>query len=175
MAEFTPALETILEAEGGYVLTDHTGDRGGQTYAGISRRANPDWPGWEHIDAGTTADPALRGQVEHLYRSRYWRPIHGDDIPSDRIARAVFSCAVLSGPTSAIRLAQMVFGIDIDGIVGPKTLDEFKAIQVGTGAEQLFGSLYALARIARYSEICKRDPEQIGFLRGWINRAILDA
>ena len=38
MAEFLPAFESMILHEGGYVLHDVPGDRGGQTYTGISRK-----------------------------------------------------------------------------------------------------------------------------------------
>lgn len=39
MADFEPAFQRTLKAEGGFRLTNIKGDRGGQTYAGISRMA----------------------------------------------------------------------------------------------------------------------------------------
>ena len=42
MADFAPAFEKMIHDEGGYQLTDIPGDRGGQTYAGIARKPNPD-------------------------------------------------------------------------------------------------------------------------------------
>ncbi|NDF50116.1 MAG: surface-binding protein, partial [Betaproteobacteria bacterium] len=52
MADFAPAYEAMIRNEGGYVLHDVPGDRGGQTYAGIARNMNPRWPGWALIDRG---------------------------------------------------------------------------------------------------------------------------
>ena len=45
MADFLPAYEAMIRNEGGYVLHDVPGDRGGQTYAGIARNMNLRWPG----------------------------------------------------------------------------------------------------------------------------------
>ena len=44
MADFEQAFSKTMGAEGGYKLTDIKGDKGGQTYAGISRRFHPDFP-----------------------------------------------------------------------------------------------------------------------------------
>jgi lysozyme family protein len=45
MADFLPAFERMIRDEGGYKLVNVAGDRGGQTYAGIARKMNPDWAG----------------------------------------------------------------------------------------------------------------------------------
>ena len=42
MADFNVAFAAVLQLEGGWRLIKHEGDRGGMTWAGISRRANPD-------------------------------------------------------------------------------------------------------------------------------------
>lgn len=41
MADFNPAFEAMIKDEGGYVLHNVEGDRGGMTYAGIARNMNP--------------------------------------------------------------------------------------------------------------------------------------
>ncbi len=45
MADFIPCFEQTLTLEGGYKLHTVKGDRGGMTYAGISRVHHPNWPG----------------------------------------------------------------------------------------------------------------------------------
>ena len=46
MGEFEQAFEKMIRNEGGYLLHKVSGDRGGQTYAGIARNFYPDWDGW---------------------------------------------------------------------------------------------------------------------------------
>ena len=50
MGEFEQAFEKMIRNEGGYLLHKVSGDRGGQTYAGIARNFYPDWDGWDLID-----------------------------------------------------------------------------------------------------------------------------
>ena len=176
MANFDDALDRILKHEGGYQLTDDPTDSGGQTYAGISRANNRDWPGWDLIDAGVRNSTELQALVADRYRARYWNLIGGDDIPSHEVACSIFSCAVLSGHVNAIRLAQMVLGLKSDGIRGPKTMAALRSLGPdGEITAVLFDSRYAIARILRYSEIVRRRPRDAIFLRGWINRAAEDA
>ena len=46
MSEFQPAFESMIVNEGGYKLTNVSGDKGGMTYAGIARNRWPNWSGW---------------------------------------------------------------------------------------------------------------------------------
>ena len=55
MADFRLAYKKIEAAEGGYV--NDPDDKGGETYKGISRKANPDWDGWISIDQIKKAHP----------------------------------------------------------------------------------------------------------------------
>ena len=167
MADFDKALDYIIKAEGGYRLTDIPGDLGGQTYAGISRNWNKNWQGWTLIDSGITDENSLKPHVQDLYRTDYWNPIKGDGIHDTQVATAVISCAVLSGPRTAGRLAQTVCGIEQDGIVGGETLTAINNMET-----ELFVVGYTLLRIARYVAICKGDPEQTKFLLGWCSRAL---
>ena len=48
MADFTKAVNPLLQSEGGYV--DDPDDKGGETICGISRVHHPDWRGWVQID-----------------------------------------------------------------------------------------------------------------------------
>lgn len=160
---FETAFATVLRAEGGYVLHTSPGDRGGQTYAGIARRAHPDWIGWDDIDAGRTP---TADTVRGLYRRRYWDAIQGDALP-EAIAVVVFDAAVNMGVRVAIKLAQIVVGATPDGTMGPKTV----AALCAADAAQ-FAALYTLARIKRYAAIVNRDRGQSRFLLGWINRCL---
>ena len=72
------------------------------------------------------------------------------------------SCLALPAP---VRLAQQVCEVDVDGRMGPRTLEAVNAIDA-----ELFEARFALARINRYREICNRKREQSKFLLGWLNR-----
>ena len=94
MAQFDPAFESMIRNEGGYKLHKVAGDRGGMTYAGISRVMNPQWVGWAFIDRGEIPPSQL---VRDFYREGYWLPIRGDELPQD-VARSIFDFAA---PTTA--------------------------------------------------------------------------
>ena len=164
MAEFNHHIEDLITKEGGYVLTDVRGDRGGQTYAGISRRANPNWSGWRYVDQDQTPP---RDLVHALYRALYWDSMSLDDV-SDDIAEMLLSSAVLSGPRTAAKLLQAALGVTVDGVIGSQSTMALRAAD-----PQLLEARFALARIARFNRIAK-DRSQLKFLRGWINRVLAE-
>ena len=167
MADFLPAFELAILAEGGYHLHQVAGDTGGLTYAGIARVKNPQWQGWAWIDRGETPPSQL---VRDFYRAGWWDPIQGDQIHDQDVAYTVYSFATNAGLKTAIRLLQVVVGATPDGVMGTKTLEALNAME-----PRLFLALYALARIARYRDIVARDRSQGKFLLGWINRTLQEA
>jgi len=164
MAHFLPAFERMIVNEGGYVLHTIPGDRGGQTYAGISRIAWPRWAGWRDIDAGT--EPAAEA-VREFYLVNFWNVLALDQIDSQLVAHTLFDFGVNAGTTTAAKLAQLVVATTPDGKVGPKTLAAINAAN-----PELFILRFALAKVARYRDIVKRDRSQLKFLLGWLSRTL---
>lgn len=166
MPSFELAMKKLRKWEGG--LSNHLDDRGGKTYCGITKRFYPDWLGWKYVDTLThTVNVAeMNRLVEELYRKEFWKPIQGDKLPTQELADALLSLAVNLGPRQAIRLAQTVAGIKMDGIMGPETL---KALQL-RGGSKAFLNKY-LDRVGKfYLDLAKKDPTQKVFEKGWQNR-----
>jgi lysozyme family protein len=100
-------------------------DRGGETWAGITRRDWPDWPGWaivdaakkkvigdassvdlpkparQRLDAALMADGKLAELVAALYKARYWDPLDLDSEPSQMIAEKAYDIGVNQGVGTA--------------------------------------------------------------------------
>lgn len=153
----------MIIREGGYVNHTVAGDRGGQTYAGIARNANPNWEGWEYLDKNQDPPAAL---VRDFYRKNYWDSIQGDSL-NPLAAEHIFDCAVNTGVRTAIRIAQICVKTTPDGSIGPKTISAINALK-----PEDFATIYGFARIARYAEICNKDRSQSKFLLGWLNRIL---
>jgi lysozyme family protein len=68
----------------------------------------------------------------------------------------------------AVKLAQLVVGATPDGGIGAKTIEKLNAVTDG----QQFKQAYALAKMARYAEICNKNRAQSKFLLGWLNRTL---
>lgn len=125
MADFKIALKKVLASEGGYV--NDIDDSGGETFAGVSRKNNKTWKGWQIIDdikksfnnsytintlnKTLFANDKLMDLVGEVYKTNYWDPIQLDLIPSQRIANEMFDTAVNMGVGVAIKLAYEVTGV----------------------------------------------------------------
>jgi lysozyme family protein len=163
MADFNPAFEIMMKNEGGYVLHNVPGDRGGMTYAGIARNMNPQWQGWRLIDAKQDVPAQM---VRDFYKPAFWDNIRGDDLQHQAIAQAIFDFQVNTGRPARV-LAQVVVGATPDGQFGQRTVAALNAAD-----PEKFVLAYALAKIARYRDIVTRDRTQQKFLLGWINRTL---
>jgi len=187
MADFLLSYEPMIRDEGGYKLHRVEGDRGGDTYAGIARNMNPEWPGWVWIDRGEIPPTDL---VRDFYRTGYWAPIRGDELADQGVASTIFNFAVNTcppgRPTLAIKLAQIAARVSPDGDLGEKSISALNTPPAGCSSTiwgELFELRYLTAKVARYAEISTADRARIDwgkstarkFLLGWINRAIKEA
>ena len=127
---FEEALDFALKA-GGPCVDNLENWPCGERFKGISRQANPGWPGWFILDRLTYAgpaggmpesDPVLRGLVRSFYRTTFWRGVCADTMPAP-LAFALFDSAVVHGRNWAVRFLQealnTMFGerrLDVDGI-----------------------------------------------------------
>ncbi|WP_051311426.1 glycoside hydrolase family 108 protein [Zooshikella ganghwensis] len=167
MADFNPAFDTMIRNEGGYINHCVSGDKGGQTYAGISRKFHPYWSGWAILDKNDMNNAKLTEMVYTFYQQAFWQKMKGDEIHNQQIATSIFDFSVNSGIKTAVKLAQVVVSTTPDGILGQQTL-----CHLNHAEEELFVNKYALAKVARYREIVKKDKSQEKFLLGWLNRAL---
>jgi hypothetical protein len=165
MADFNPAFEKMLHDEGGMQLTNIPGDRGGQTYAGIARNANPNWAGWQFIDCKDFGSATQL--VREFYKVNFWDRVRGDELTNQAIAETIFNFAVNTGVGVASKIAQLIVGVTPDGAIGAKTVERLNICTA-----EKFLPAYALAKIQRYVDICMKNRDQSKFLLGWTRRAL---
>lgn len=185
MASLTIALAYLLGDEGGYA--DNPADTGGETYAGISRRYWPKWPGWPLIDhekrgpnfpASLTEVTGLQTLVESFYcgkagdDSRPWWSYDG--VLSQAIANKVFDEAVNmengnAGPAiGVVQLAVTKLGHPVkdDGIWGDATRAAVNACSETALLHEL------RARYSnRYHQLLRQNPANEVFAMTWFRRA----
>lgn len=150
MVNYDIAFEKLIGHEGGYV--NNPKDPGGETKYGISKRSYPS------LDiASLTLEDA-----KNIYKRDYWDKVRGDDLPY-HTAFAMFDAAVNSGVTQAIRFAQKVLGVKVDGVLGPVTLSKMLSVP-----EKDFAVRYNMERL-RFMTTLDTFPT---FGRGWTNRII---
>ena len=158
MADFNLAISKTLQHEGGDTFTDDMLDHGGATKFGISQKAYPE------LDIRNLSED----QAKDIYRRDYWNRVKGDDIQSQVVAETIFDVCVNMGISGGSKLAQKTLAIKpADGIIGPQSLAVINAAD-----EDLFIAKFALAKIERYTEICRADSSQQKFLLGWLNRTL---
>ncbi len=182
MAEFKPCFEKVIIIEGGYKLTNDPADRGGMTYAGISRVKNPGWPGWAKIDRGEF-DEELKIMVLDFYKKEFWDKIQGDIIGSQTVAYNLYEFGVNSGIQTSIKLCQRIIGATVDGVFGPKTLKALNLFIKSEVNEKEFVLAFIVMKVMRYNHITVNDPRRAHdllvsnqkFLCGWLNRATAPA
>jgi lysozyme family protein len=173
--QFGEALNIVLSHEGGYANVP--GDRGGETYRGISRVNWPNWPGWQIVDQNkplknnqVIKNTLLDNLVSIFYKNQFWDAIQADKLPAS-IRPLVFDFSVNSGTSTAVRILQKVLTdttgkkILIDGRIGPQTIALANQVQ----PKVLFDN-YKQARLEFYSNIVANNPGQKKFLKGWLNR-----
>lgn len=140
---FDQAFKWLMEHEGPFCDDTALGDKGGMTTWGVT---HIDWSRW-------TGKPATRAEmmrlkqtdVKPLYKKFYWDFMKCDELPTG-LDYAVFDYGVNSGVYKSAKVLQRLVGVEVDGLIGPKTLAAVKK----TDAKQL-----AL-------DMCK---ERLGYLR----------
>ncbi|WP_316778051.1 glycoside hydrolase family 108 protein [Pedobacter antarcticus] len=186
MANFEEANKITGMNEGGYA--NHRNDKGGETYAGISRRFWSNWTGWKYIDKYkdqyTHQDSAIRlkyslarwinssaaqkgepvnEMVKNFYKINFWDANKLDELKCQQLANSVYDFGVNAGNVTAIKLLQKVVNTIQDGRMGEKTI-------TATNSLNCRGALgtYNSRREEYYRSIAKGDQAQ--FLKVWLSR-----
>lgn len=129
-------------------------DAGGETKFGIAKNANPDI----NIKAMTL------NQAMEIYFTRYWLPLSCDSFESP-VAISLFDAAVNHGTSAAAKMLQRAVGATPDGQIGNKTISATKLCNPLEICDKILKSREDLFR-----SIVSRKPEQVKFLKGWLNR-----
>jgi len=122
MANFHVAYNRTKPFEGGYV--NDPDDLGGETYKGISRKANPNWIGWGTIDfykslpdfpRNLENHSDLQSMIPEFYKKFYWDVFWGDRVNKQKTANEIYDQCVNLGANRAIKIAQRSAGFQESG------------------------------------------------------------
>jgi lysozyme family protein len=119
---FDACLAFTLREEGGYV--DDPADPGGATNMGITLATYRQWSDNPELGSAQVQDMTERA-ARAIYRSLYWNPLRADALPIG-VDLSVFDMGVNAGIWRSARLLQRALrfaGEEVDGCIGPETLD----------------------------------------------------
>lgn len=132
MADFLTAHnKQTKKFEGGYANV--IGDRGKETYCGISFVMHPDWVGWPIVHKYKAKyglkhneiinDPVLDKMVLEFYKKKFWDVIGGDAIEDQLTAERLYDFGVTSGQSRSLKQIQEILKITPTGKADKATLD----------------------------------------------------
>ena len=129
-------------------------DAGGETKFGVAKNANPD------LNIKTLT---LRQAME-VYYNRYWTPLGCENF-DETLAISLFDAGVNHGIGWAAKTLQRAVGTTPDGQIGKITIGKAKTFNTAELCDIILKSREDLFR-----SIVSRKPEQVKFLKGWLNR-----
>lgn len=180
MADFKQSLSKALafEFSSSKNALHKNGNETGYTFCGIYETANPDWKGWSIIKPiirkmKTLTEASvycysykeLMNMVDELYMTRYWTPYRLGEL-TQQAANEIFVFGVNAGMPTAIKKAQEVAGVSVDGKIGSKTIKAINAIP-----EKDFDWKFDDVEIKYYTSLSEAKPVLKQYLKGWTNRA----
>ncbi len=158
---FDVAFNYAIPHEGGYV--DHEDDRGGATKYGITIGTLERWRR-QPVTKDDVKDLEL-DEAKMIYKTMYFDPLRLGEVNNGISAAILFDQAINRGPTTVAREVQFLIGVKADGILGPITLDTLNSVD----QHEFQIEFFKLCQLA-YIEIVRKNPSQLVFIRGWINR-----
>jgi len=153
----------------------------GYTYMGIYQTANPSWGGWDIINqfmADNDGEPLreiskklyymndLTEKVYDFYFDTFWKPYRLSEIEAQHKADELFVFGCNAGMKRAIKCAQDLVGVTVDGVIGGKTIQA-----INESDFSFFDQGFDDEEIEYYKSLVQANPKKSIFLNGWINRA----
>ncbi len=184
MASFDTSYNNYIKPiEGGYV--NDPNDKGGETYGGIARNYNPNWPGWTAIDYTKqvhgpikryTKFPELDYLVKAFYKNLWDKNFFGA-IKSQDVADILFDWFVNSGSNAFYTKSTKTNGVQEilnklfnakvseDGAMGMQTVNAINAVDAAKLQHELKNE-----RLIFYNNLIANNPSQSVFKDGWLDR-----
>lgn len=181
MAKFENSMKILLELE--FNSPDNALEwnktENGYTYMGIYEVAHPTWSGWDIIRQKREQYQNLKEcsrrlyeidtlteKVYDFYYAEFWKPYRLNEIKEQHKSDEIFIFGVNTGMKKAIKIAQGVVGVEIDGIIGSQTIKAINDCDYS-----FFDTTFDDKEIEYYKAIVQSKPNKSIFLNGWINRA----
>lgn len=174
-ADFRVTLAHIIEYESYYANVP--ADKGGETYGGISRRFNPNWYGWRHIDAykrkyGPIPRYQRLPELDHWVLDYYldiWVKEGFYEFKDQTIANYVFDLRINSQRKGVQLLCNSLrkFGKDYD----VNRLSNEVVLAINDVPAEAFLADLRRSRVSYYYGLVRRNSSQQQFIKHWLKRA----
>jgi lysozyme family protein len=158
-------LNDVLEREGWPKYTEHPHDRGGPTKGGITIRTLEQWR--QRRVTRQELERLPKNEALAILERRYVDSNGINKIQNRVLREQVIDNAVLSGPVLAAKDLQTVLDVDVDGIIGTKTLTALIAQD-----QEYISNKLAVVRSLRLARFVQKNPKQLTFLVGWLRRTL---
>lgn len=174
---FSDFLPILRRSEGGY--SNVAADKGGETYAGITKKNYPTWAGWQIVATAKPkqgqiiVNPQLEALVSDFYKKNFWDLLQCDKF-SKYVGMNLCDFAINSGVNTAAKSFQQVINsllptgamtLVADGKIGALTIAAANKLN-----QQKLNDALLEFRKKFYQNIVDNNPTQRQFLRGWLNR-----
>lgn len=165
MANVNKLKPFILKWEGGFV--NDPDDLGGATNKGITFATYCHYRKLKGI-----SEPAILDDLKNIsdaewteiLKTMYWDKWQADRINNQSVANILVDWVWASG-VYGIKRPQKILGVQVDGIVGDKTINALNACD----PMEIYFAIKN-DRIRFIDEICKARPANEKFRKGWLNR-----
>ena len=161
-------IERVVEREGGF--SDVDGDRGGETYRGITYDTYVAWCDTQAFDPTKEHHRSLSTfEVLEVYRVMFVNRYRIEEFTSELVREVMFSALVLHGPYNMAKIAQETAGnLKVDGVAGSKTIRRINFLPAVA-----FVNDFSANRIVFVIRIVENDISQLQFLEGWVVKRML--
>lgn len=182
MANFNEAIKVFNKLEYGnnpYQLLHQNKEEEGFTFGGLYEKYHKDWKEWNTIKRYLEIEPNIKkcsfllSNVRDLIEKKnkrikefYWDIMKLDKLESQIIAEELFIFGTNVNPKVAVKTAQKIVGVKVDGIIGEETIKALNNYDEGK-----FSKEFDELEIQRYKKIVEAKPNLAFNLKGWVSRA----
>lgn len=160
MTDINEEITAIEHREGDGKVTNDPLDKGGRTQYGISEKSFPE--AWK--DGKVTEQEA-----REIYLKKFVIGPGFNTIPPShsKVQAILIDWSVTSGPYIPVQNLQRLLVVPVDGKFGPGTLAALVAADPNILASKL-----CRERVQMIARVVQRNPSQLKFLAGWLDRAL---
>ena len=157
-------INMILRQESGYANV--SGDLGGETYRGITRKNFPKWDGWKIVDENKPLknrqiieNEELENNVMDFYYDNFYTPMKIDKVEDMLISGHLLCHGVNAGIKTSVKLLQKAVN------------NVYNVLKYTNGAKaNEVAREFIEQRNQYYRNLVSKNPSQRKFLNGWLNR-----